>query len=64
MSLIDACHKLGFETVGSMPFAMGDGFEKYTINELLNFALEGVDHVIVGSKNISHIKEIIEITKI
>lgn len=64
MSLIDACHELGFETVGSMPFAMGDGFEKYTINELLNFALEGVDHVIVGSKNISHIKEIIEITKI
>lgn len=59
-SLIEACHKLEIETVASMPFAMGDGFEKHSLGELLEFALAGMDHVIVGSKNTKHIDEILE----
>lgn len=58
LSLADACRMSGLETVGSMPFAMGEAFQKYSTKELLDFALEGVDHVIVGSKNIDHIREI------
>ena len=61
LTLVDACKELGLDTVGSMPLAMGDGFEKYSIKELLEFAQAGVDHIIVGSKNINHIKEILEI---
>lgn len=63
LTVVEACKELGLETVGSMPFAMGDGFEKYTIKELLEFALDGVDHVNVGSKNIDHIKEIQDICR-
>lgn len=63
MSLADACKKLGLKTVGSMPFAMGAGFEKYSKKELLDFALDGVDHVIVGSKNSEHIAEILQLIK-
>lgn len=59
LTVVEACKELGLETVGSMPFAMGNGFEKYKMKELLDFALDGVDHVIVGSKNINHIKEIL-----
>lgn len=59
VSLIDACHKLELETVASMPFAMGDGFENHTLSEMLEFALNSMDHVIVGSKNPKHIDEII-----
>lgn len=61
LTLVDACKALGLSTVGSMPFAMGDGLKQYTAKELLDFALSGVDHVIVGSKNIAHIKEVKEI---
>lgn len=61
LTLADACKKLGLTTVGSMPFAMGDGLDKYTKRELLDFALSGVDHIIIGSKNIEHIKEVQEI---
>ncbi len=61
MTLIDACRKLGLETVGSMPFAMGDGFDKYSLKELLLFALDGTDHIIFGSKNINHIRDILDI---
>lgn len=60
VSLIDACHELGIETVASMPFAMGDGFKNHTLGEMLEFALNNMDHVIVGSKNPKHIDEIIE----
>ena len=59
MTMIDACRKLGFETVASMPFAMGEGFEKYSVEEMLSFALDSMEHVIVGSKNVKHIQEII-----
>lgn len=61
-SFADACKMSGLKTVASMPFAMGDGFQKYTAKELLLFSLNGADHVIVGSKNTSHIKEILAIT--
>lgn len=64
MSLAEACKELNLETVASMPFAMGDGFENYTKEELLHFALAGVDHVIFGSKNVEHIREVMEITNI
>ena len=37
LTLVDACKELGLDTVGSMPLAMGDGFEKYSIKELLEF---------------------------
>ena len=63
MTMIEACRKLGFETVASMPFAMGDGFEKYSVEEMLSFALDGMEHVIVGSKNVKHIQEIIDIAQ-
>lgn len=61
VTLSEACKLLGFETVGSMPFAMGDALEKYTVNELLEFALKGVDHVIVGSKSVEHIQELLSL---
>ena len=54
---------MGLTVVGSMPFAMGDGFEKYTSEELLSFALDGVDVVNIGSRNNNHIKEILDIYK-
>lgn len=57
VSFIEACKRLGLETVGSMPFAMGEGFEMYSHEKLLRFALAALDHVIVGSKNVEHIKE-------
>lgn len=61
VTLSEACKLLGFETVGSMPFAMGDALDKYSVKELLEFALGGVDHVIVGSKSVEHIKEILSL---
>lgn len=63
MTMLEACRKLGFETVASMPFAMGDGLEKYSVEEMLSFALDGMEHVIVGSKNTKHIQEIIDIAQ-
>ena len=63
LSLIDISKILGFTVVGSMPFSMGDGFEKHTTDELLSFALEGVDAVNIGSRNNNHIKEILDIYK-
>ena len=59
LTLADACHKLGFKTVASMPLAMGDALKEHSLKELLEFALEGSDHIIVGSKNKEHIKEIL-----
>lgn len=59
VTLADACHKLGLKTVASMPLAMGDALKEHTLKELLEFALSGCDHIIVGSKNTDHIKEIL-----
>lgn len=60
MSLIDACHALSLTVVGSMPYAMGDGFHRFTASEMLRFALDGVDIVNLGSSNIEHIAEALE----
>ena len=57
MSMIDACHALGLTIVGSMPYAMGHGFNRFTASEMLCFALKGVDIVNIGSSNIEHISE-------
>lgn len=62
MPLSEACHVLKLETVGSMPFAMGEAIGDYSVEDLLKYALAGMDHVIFGSRNIEHIKEIINIT--
>ncbi|MBE5901329.1 MAG: aldo/keto reductase [Lachnospiraceae bacterium] len=56
-SMIEACHALGLTVVGSMPYAMGDGFTRRTASEMLQFALDGVDIVNVGSSSIEHISE-------
>lgn len=60
VTLAEACHKLGLETVASMPFAMGDALKNHSVKELLEFALNGTDHVIVGSKNVKHIEEVLQ----
>lgn len=62
MSLINACHELGLQTVASMPFLQGDGFNRYSLREMLDYVTAAMDHVIVGSKNINHIDEIIKIS--
>lgn len=62
MSMIEACHTLGLTVVGSMPYAMGHGFDRFTVSEMLRFALDGVDIVNVGSCNIEHISEAIQVT--
>ena len=59
LSLADACRRLGLETEASMPFAMGSAFRDHSVQELLTFALGGADHVIVGSKNPDHIRELL-----
>ena len=59
MTLADACRKLGLKTVASMPLAMGDALKEHSLKELLEFALDGCDHIIVGSKNTEHIKELL-----
>ena len=58
--MIEACHALGLTVVGSMPYAMGDGFHRYATPEMLRFALDGVDIVNIGSSNIEHISEALE----
>ena len=57
--MIEACKALELETVASMPFAMGDGFKKYALSDMLDFVSKKMNHVIVGSKNPKHIEEIL-----
>ena len=59
LALADACRRLGLETEASMPFAMGSAFRDHSVQELLAFALGGADHVIVGSRNKDHIRELL-----
>ncbi len=59
VTLAEACRRLGFETVASMPFAMGEALKEHSARELLEFALGGADHVIVGSKSTEHIRELL-----
>ena len=59
VTLAEACRRLGFETVASMPFAMGEALKNHSAKELLEFALDGTDHVLVGSKSTEHIRELL-----
>ena len=59
VTLAEACRRLGLETIVSMPFAMGNTLKQYSARELLEFALAGADHVIVGSKSKEHIRELL-----
>ena len=59
VTLAESCRRLGFETVASMPFAMGEALKDHSAKELLEFALNGADHVLVGSKSTEHIRELL-----
>ena len=59
LPLADACRRLGLETEASMPFAMGGALQNHSVQELLAFASGGADHVIAGSKNTAHIRELL-----
>lgn len=59
-SLMEASHKMGLKVIGSMPLMCGKGFEKFTLKEMVSFALNGVDAINIGSKNVKHIQEILE----
>ncbi len=58
-TLVEAAHRMGLQVIGSMPLCCGEGFGKYTLEEMLSFAQSGVDAVNVGSRNVEHIREIL-----
>lgn len=60
-SLVEAAHRMGLKVIGSKPLCGGAGFEKATLEEMISFALNGVDAINVGSKNVEHIQEILKI---
>lgn len=60
-TLVEAAHRMGLKVIGSMPLCCGKGFEKATLEEMIAFALNGVDAINVGSKNVQHIQEILDI---
>ena len=39
---------------------LGDALKNHSVKEALEFALNGTDHVIVGSKNVKHIEEVLQ----
>lgn len=59
-SLVEAAHQMGLKVIGSMPLCGGEGFEKATLEEMISFALNGVDAINVGSRNVKHIQEILK----
>lgn len=60
-SLVEAAHRMGLTVIGSMPLCCGKGFENATLEEMISFALNEVDAINVGSKNVKHIQEILDI---
>lgn len=64
-SIIEAAKRLGLQVMGSMPFAMGKHFDKWSADQMLTFCLEEkqIRATICGSKNIDHIKAHIETAK-
>lgn len=60
-SLVDAAHRMGLKVIGSKPLCGGKGFEEATLQEMISFALNGVDAINVGSKNRAHIQEILDL---
>lgn len=59
-TLVDAAHRMGMKVIGSKPLCGGEGFGKYTLEEMISYALNGVDAVNVGSRNVEHIREILQ----
>lgn len=57
-TLVEAAHRMGMRVIGSMPLGCGEGFGKYTLEEMISYALNGVDAINVGSRNVGHIWEI------
>lgn len=64
-SIMEAAKRLGLQVMGSMPFAMGKYFDKWSAEQMLTFCLEEKDigATICGSKNIEHIKAHIKTAK-
>lgn len=62
-TLVEAAHRMGMKVIGSKPLCGGEAFGKYTLEEMISYALSGVDAVNVGSKNVEHIREILMCTK-
>ena len=60
-SLVETAHRMGLKVIGSKPLCGGEGFEKATLEEMISFALNGVDAINIGSKNVKHIQEILDI---
>ncbi len=60
-SLVEAAHRMGLNVIGSKPLCGGEGFEKATLEEMISFALNGVDAINVGSRNQEHIQEILDL---
>ncbi|MDE6751122.1 MAG: aldo/keto reductase [Lachnospiraceae bacterium] len=60
-TLVEAAHRMGLKVIGSMPLCCGKGFDKATLEEMISFALNGMDAINVGSKNVKHIQEILDI---
>lgn len=60
-SLIEAAHRIGLKVIGSMPLGCGKGFEEFTLEKMISFALNGVDAINIGSKNVNHIQEILNV---
>lgn len=58
LSLIEAAHEMGLKVIGSMPLNCGEGLKESSLKEMISFALDGVDGIHIGSKNIDHIREI------
>ncbi len=61
LSLIEAAHKAGLKVIGSMPLNCGEGFQKASLEEMVSFALNSVDGINIGSKNVAHIREILDL---
>lgn len=59
VSLIEAARRMGLKVIGSMPLCSGKGFGQSTLAEMISFALNGVDAINIGSKNVGHIQEIL-----
>ncbi|MCM1047272.1 MAG: aldo/keto reductase [Clostridiales bacterium] len=60
LSLVEAAHRMGLKVIGSKPLCSGKGFARAGLKEMISFALRGVDAINIGSKNVEHIQEILD----
>ncbi len=61
LSLIEAAHKAGLKVIGSMPLNCGKGFWEASLEEMVSLALNSVDGINIGSKNMAHIRDILDL---